>query len=273
MVAPQDIGPFASVQDSPITFSAQFGNLSGHAFEAAVRFSDQPPGTTLSIASLRELLGVGTHIAGRVLRELTAAGLAVGKYVRDAVNGRLLGRHMLWTGPTIAGGLPEPPSSETVDDVGDQAGQAFSLLRSLGAVDPRLAFRERDLRTLVPFVVDRFEAGDTDADVLRLLTVDLPRKVKSGLLRHRLTKVPRPKSGDHDGTSARPSVRPGMVECVQCRAPGPLTPGDRCRGCREATTPQPLSDVSLDRLLPRQYAPGQGQSAPERRHFPPRGAS
>ncbi|MGW1989886.1 hypothetical protein [Embleya sp. NPDC001921] len=212
-----------------------------------------PADTPLTVDTIRELLGVGAHIARRVLRELTEAGIAVAKRLRDSATGRMLGRLTEWSGPRAAGDAPEPAAAAdatTVAAVDDPAVRALALLRSLADVDERLAFKERELRTLVPFLVDRLAGGDThvEAEVFRELTEDLPppgRAIKTGLLHYRLTKAPR-----HPVIPPQ-SHRPRLVECADCGRPGPdLTPGALCWHCRTGTDPAPLDGAArAERLL------------------------
>ncbi|MGC0415242.1 hypothetical protein [Embleya sp. AB8] len=255
MATAQSIDVPARVENPAITVLAQFGGLTGHAFEAAVRYSAAPPDTPLDLATLRELLDVGGCIAARVLHELAAAGLAVARYLRDAVTGRMLGRRMEWTGPRVTGGAPEeaaaPPPEAAATPVADPAVQALELLVSLADADDRLAFKERELRTLVPFVVDRLAAGDAEAEVFRELTEDLPRPgrtIKTGLLHYRLTKAPKPPM--NPPVIPPQALRPRLVECADCRRPGPdLAPGDLCRHCRTGTIPAPLDGAARARRL------------------------
>jgi hypothetical protein len=223
-----------SVQDSAASVLTRYGHLSGRAFEAAVRYEAQPVGTPLCIATIRELLGVGAHIGARVLRELIAAGLAVGRRIQDAATGRMLGRRTDWAGPDAPGSAGKPQQA-------DPAERALALLSSLAAFDKRLTFRERDLRTLVPFVLARFETGATPEDLRRELTADLPTgRIKSGLLRYRLGRRPAVR------IPAQQSI-PRLVECADCRRPARgLTPGALCADCRPATDPVPLSAVVAD---------------------------
>src|SRR3954452_21094864 len=95
MAVPQNITVSASVHNPAVTVLSQYGAVKGQAFEAAVRYGDKPPGTPLSVDTIREILGVGSHIAARVLRELTAAGLAVVERIKDTLTGRMLGRRTL----------------------------------------------------------------------------------------------------------------------------------------------------------------------------------
>ncbi|MYW04550.1 hypothetical protein [Streptomyces sp. SID3343] len=231
MTVLQDIDVPASVQNPTVTVLAQYGAVKGQAFEAAVRYGDQPPGTPLSIDKIRELLGVGAHIAARVLRELTAAGLTVVERIKDTITGRMLGRRTVWAGPGGTGEAttPEQPSDDTA--------RAMTLLRSLGRADRRLAFRDTKLVTLVPYIVDRFEAGESEHDLFRELTTRLPAKgqrITSGFLYHRLTKPPNPPKPSKPPTiPAQRLARPRLIECADCGRPSPtLIPGALCRPCR-----------------------------------------
>ncbi|WP_406297734.1 hypothetical protein OG948_19335 [Embleya sp. NBC_00888] len=256
MAVSQRIDAPTPVQDPVVTVLAQYGGLSGRALEAALRYHVMPADTPLTVDTIRELLGVGAHIARRVLRELTEAGIAVAKRLRDSATGRMLGRLTEWSGPRTAGDAPEsaaapaaPDATTTVAAVDDPAVRALALLRSLADVDERLAFKERELRTLVPFLVDRLAGGDThvEAEVFRELTEDLPppgRTIKTGLLHYRLTKAPK-----HPVIPPQ-TRRPRLVECADCGRPGPdLTPGDLCRHCRTGTDPAPLDGAARVRRL------------------------
>ncbi|MFE3201446.1 hypothetical protein [Embleya sp. NPDC059237] len=256
------------VENPAAAVLAQFGGLSGWAFEAAIRYEAAPPGTPISVESIRELLGVGTHIARRVLQELTDAGIAVARRLRDSATGRLLGRLTEWSGPRAVRGAPEAGSpsapkaapkvaphtaSNTAPTAGpepDPAVRALDLLRSLADMDERLAFKDRELRTLVPFVQARFTAGATDDEVFRELTDDLPppsRELKTGLLHFRLTRTPPPPTTPVIPAQSR---RPRLVECADCGRPGPdLVPGDLCRHCRTGTTPVPLDGFARAKRL------------------------
>src|SRR3954452_3611685 len=184
MAVPQNIDVSASVQNPAVTVLAQYGAVKGQAFEAAVRYGDKPPGTPLSVDTIREILGVGSHIAARVLRELTAAGLAVVERIKDTLTGRMLGRRTLWAGAEHAG-------EAAPVEVSDDAARALTFLRSLARADRRLAFGNGKLATLVPYIVDRFEAGETEPDLFRELTSHLPaqgRRITSGFLYYRLTR-------------------------------------------------------------------------------------
>ncbi|MET7303771.1 hypothetical protein [Embleya sp. NPDC005575] len=243
MAASQGIDAHTTVQDPVVTVLAQYGALSGRALEAALRYHVMPAGTPLTVDTIRELLDVGAHIARRVLRELTEAGIVVAKRLRDSATGRLLGRLSEWSGPRAAGDAPAPAAAP----VEDPAVRALALLRSLADADERLAFKERELRTLVPFLVARLADGDTEAEVFRELTEDLPspgRAIKTGLLHYRLTKAPK-----HPVIPTQ-SRRPRLVECSDCGRPGPaLTPGDLCRHCRTGTDPTPLDGAARARRL------------------------
>ncbi|WP_143657960.1 hypothetical protein [Embleya scabrispora] len=240
------------VENPAAAVLARFGGLSGWAFEAAIRYEAAPPGTPISIETIRELLGVGTHIARRVLQELTDAGIAVAKRLRDSATGRLLGRLTEWSGPRAVRGAPEAgsPSAPTADPEPDPAVRALELLRSLADVDERLAFKDRELRTLVPFVLARFSDGATDDEVFRELTDDLPspsRELKTGLLHFRLTRTPPPPAAPKIPAQSR---RPRLVECADCGRPGPdLVPGDLCRHCRTGTAPVPLDGFARAKRL------------------------
>ncbi|WP_406284329.1 hypothetical protein [Embleya sp. NBC_00896] len=254
MAMAQSIDAPTAVEDPVAAVLDRYGFLQGCALEAALRYHVAPPGTPLSIATIRELIGVGAHIAARVLRELTEAGVAGARRVRDAATGRLLGRHTEWSGSRSAGDAPDAPPEDP-----DPAVRALELLHSLADIDDRLAFKSRELRTLVPFVLARLAAGDTEADVVRDLTEDLPpegRTIKTGLLHHRLTRAPAP--ADPGGAvavavpsqrrSGHPRVR--LVECDDCGRPGPgLAPGDLCRHCRTGTEPEPLDAIARARRL------------------------
>jgi hypothetical protein len=226
MAVTQTIDVPTPVQNPTVTVLAQYGAVKGQAFEAAVRYGDQPPGTPMTVTTIRELLGVGAHIAARVLRELTAAGLAVVERTKDTITGRMLGRRTLWAGSRTA----SSPEAAPVDASPD-ATRALALLRSLGRADRRLAFRDSKLATLIPYVVARLEAGDTEPDLYRDLTTRLPtrgRPITSGFLYYRLTKAPKPPT-----IPAQRPIRPRLIECADCGRPGPtLTPGTLCRACR-----------------------------------------
>ncbi|WP_406283805.1 hypothetical protein [Embleya sp. NBC_00896] len=237
MAVPQTIDAPIPSDDSADGVLARYGHLVGRAFEAAVRYEAMPPGTPLDIATIRKLIDVGAHVAARVLRELIEGGLAGARRLRDAATGRMIGRRTDWTGPRQA----DSTTAEAVPArASDPAVEALALLRSLADVDARLTFRDRDLRTLVPFVLDRLATGDTPADLRRELTGDLPargRPIRTGLLYYRLTKAPRP-------PTAAPTqpLAPRLIECADCGRPNrALTPGSLCRDCRPATNPQPLT--------------------------------
>lgn len=268
MAVPKRIDVPAPVENPAAAVLAQFGGLSGWAFEAAIRYEAAPPGTPISIESIRELLGVGTHIARRVLQELTDAGIAVAKRLRDSATGRLLGRLTEWSGPRAVRGAPEtgspsapkaapkagpdtaPNTAPTAGPEPDPAVRALELLRSLADVDERLAFKDRELRTLVPFVQARFTAGATDDEVFRELTDDLPppsRELKTGLLHFRLTRTAPPPTAPVIPAQSR---RPRLVECADCGRPGPdLVPGALCHDCRTGTTPVPLDGFARAKRL------------------------
>ena len=216
--------------------STEYRGLDGYAYQAADIWSKLPPGTPISIAALRNRLHVGRHIASRVLRELTAAGLAAAQRVRDTATGRLLGRSTIWHGTTREATTPPPPDDPSV--------RALRLLGSLGAVDSRLAFRPRELRTLVPHVLARYAEGDTDADLRAGLTKDLPpqgRRIKPGLLQYRLTT--RPATAPPVEPPRPPAPRP-LVECADCGHPNrTLLPGSLCGGCIEKAKAAALAQV------------------------------
>ncbi|MFI1384235.1 hypothetical protein [Embleya sp. NPDC020886] len=233
------------VQDPVVAVLARYGSLSGRALEAALRYHVLPEGTPLTVDTIRELINVGAHVARRVLGELTEAGIVVAKRLRDSTTGRLLGRFTEWAGPRAAGD-GRPPASAAAS-VEDPAVRALALLRSLADVDERLAFKERELRTLVPFLLARLADGDTEAEVFRELTEDLPppgRRIKPGLLHYRLTKAPKLP------VIPAQSRRPRLVECSDCGRPGPdLVPGARCRSCRTGIESPPLDAIARARRL------------------------
>ncbi|MGC0418279.1 hypothetical protein [Embleya sp. AB8] len=239
----------APIDDSAARVLARYGHLEGRAFEAAVRYEAMPSGTPLSIDIIRQLLRVGRHIAARVLGELIAGGLAAGRRLRDGVTGRMAGRRTDWIGPRVAGRGAADRVEEPPEGVAAAHDEAFALLCSLGDVDPRLAFRERDLRTLVPLVVDRLAAGWTVAELRRTLTRDLPRgrRIRTGFLHYRLTNATR--SGHGSTTAAVPAARqspPRLVECAECGRPNrDLAPGDLCRECRAASDPRAVGAIEL----------------------------
>lgn len=216
--------------------STDFQGLDGYAYQAAHIWSKLPPGTPISIATLRTRLNVGRHIASRVLRELTLVGFAAAQRVRDTTTGRLLGRFTVWRGTT------REPTDDTSPD--DHPVRALKLLGSLAAIDPRLAFKSRELRTLVPHVIARYAEGDTDDEIRTRLTKDLPangRRIKTGLLHYRLTARP---AATRESSRA-PDPRP-LVECPDCRRPSrDLAPGSLCVDCHEnAGTSDPAGAVT-----------------------------
>ena len=233
-----------------------FRHLRGHTLEAALLCADLPPGTPLSIAMVRRLLDAGTHLAGRVLRELVEGSLAAVRHIRDAA-GRILGRRTEWLGPNRDDtATPEPPAPAA----DEPTTRALALLRSLACVDARLTFAERELRGLAPLVLARLDAGESEDALRHALSRDLPphgRHIGTGLLHYRLTKGGSRKS-TRPTTPAEPVVlttpaSPAvpaqtrgrvMVECADCGRPGPtLAPGDVCDRCPASTEPLRLADI------------------------------
>ncbi|WP_406283180.1 hypothetical protein [Embleya sp. NBC_00896] len=245
MAVSQRIDTPTAVENPEAAVSARFDGLSGCAFEAAVRYAALPPGTPLTIATIRELIRVGAHVAARVLRELTEAGIAAAKHLRDSTTGRMVGRLTEWSGPRAGEAAPAPPAAgpEPEPEPADPAVRALALLRSLAEVDDRLAFKDRELHTLVPFLAARLTAGESEAEVFRQLTEDLPpegRVIRTGLLHYRLNKAPK-----RAPVIPAQSRRPRLVECADCGRPGPdLVPGDLCRRCRTGTEPTPLDALA-----------------------------
>ncbi|MFJ6149029.1 MarR family transcriptional regulator [Streptomyces anulatus] len=117
---------------------------------------------------------------------------------------------------------------------------AYLALARLGRNDHRLTLSADDCTTLEPLAAQWLTRGVSVDYLTSALTAGLPAQVDSpvGLLRRRLTdKVPpRLPTAGSPSPSAPTPARHLLVECTDCRRPGPpqaLLDG-LCRPCREA---------------------------------------
>ncbi|MYW03927.1 hypothetical protein [Streptomyces sp. SID3343] len=206
----------------------RFGHLGGDAFKCAIALEAEPPRGSVGIAWIRRLLASGTARASRVYHELLAAGLLIVDRARNAATGRVHGQRTTWHRPT--------PRQTPCDG----AESALDLLRSIAFADPRLAFPDAELETVVPHVLARLAAGDTEADIYTRLVARLPRdEVTTGLLHYRLTHD-HPTPEPPPAATHIPVQRTALTECNDCGRPSP-TPlqDDLCGHCRNGTIPGP----------------------------------
>lgn len=155
---------------------------------------------------------------------------------------------------------PFVPQQRSHEPVSEGPSPAYLALARLGRAEPRLALSAADCSALEGLAAQWFVRG-VDADYLtHALTSGLPERVGSpvGFVRRRLTdKMPphlpaaAPASSVPDAAVPGAAGRRVLVECAECRAPGPseaLRDG-LCRPCRRpaAAAAAPAPDVPVER--------------------------
>ncbi|OWA23073.1 MarR family transcriptional regulator [Streptomyces sp. CS057] len=142
------------------------------------------------------------------------------------------------TAPATAPAPAPAPAPATPHSAGTSP--AYLALARLGRDDHRLTLSADDCTTLEPLAAQWLARGVSVDYLTSALTAGLPAQVDSpvGLLRRRLTdKIPPrlPTTGS-PSPSAPPPAHHLLVECTDCRRPGPpqALPDGLCRPCREA---------------------------------------
>ncbi|WP_430478592.1 MarR family transcriptional regulator [Streptomyces sp. P11-1] len=157
---------------------------------------------------------------------------------------------------------PKPPSAfarEAATPPTPEGGlsPAYLALARLGREDHRLALSADDCVALEPQAAKWLARGVTVDYLTSALTAGLPAEINSpvGFLRRRLTtKLPPHLPTETTPPSTAASAARVLVECTECRTPGPpqALPDGLCRPCREthnsgvveaATAPSPTPDV------------------------------
>ncbi|MEU3715938.1 MarR family transcriptional regulator [Streptomyces californicus] len=135
--------------------------------------------------------------------------------------------------PATFQATPEPVPSD-----------AYLALARLGRNDHRLALSAADCTTLAPLASAWLARGVTVDYLTTALTAGLPARIDSpaGLLHRRLTdKIPPhiPRATEaRSPSTAKPTNEALLVECTNCRRPGPsqALPDGLCRPCHHAHT-------------------------------------
>ncbi|MFE6730058.1 MarR family transcriptional regulator [Streptomyces californicus] len=135
--------------------------------------------------------------------------------------------------PATFQATPEPGPSD-----------AYLALARLGRDDHRLALSAADCTTLEPLATAWLARGVSVDYLITALTAGLPTRIDSpaGLLHRRLTdKIPphiRRATEDRSPGSKEPTHEALLVECTNCRRPGPpeALPDGLCRPCHHAHT-------------------------------------
>ncbi len=135
--------------------------------------------------------------------------------------------------PATFQATPEPGPSD-----------AYLALARLGRNDHRLALSAADCTTLEPLATAWLARGVTVDYLTTALTAGLPTRIDSpaGLLHRRLTdKIPPhiPTTTEaRSPSTAKPTHEALLVECTNCRRPGPpeALPDGLCRPCHHAHT-------------------------------------
>ncbi|MFE7054602.1 MarR family transcriptional regulator [Streptomyces californicus] len=135
--------------------------------------------------------------------------------------------------PATFQATPEPAPSD-----------AYLALARLGRNDHRLALSAADCTTLEPLATAWLAHGVSIDYLTTALTAGLPAHIDSpaGLLHRRLTdKIPPhiPETAeDRSPSTAKPTHEALLVECTNCRRPGPpqALPDGLCRPCHHAHT-------------------------------------
>ncbi|MER5815721.1 MarR family transcriptional regulator [Streptomyces californicus] len=135
--------------------------------------------------------------------------------------------------PATFQATPEPVPSD-----------AYLALARLGRDDHRLALSAADCTTLEPLASAWLARGVSVDYLTTALTAGLPTRIDSpaGLLHRRLTdKIPphiRRATEDRSPGSKEPTHEALLVECTNCRRPGPpeALPDGLCRPCHHAHT-------------------------------------
>ncbi|MFF8742941.1 MarR family transcriptional regulator [Streptomyces californicus] len=152
------------------------------------------------------------------------------------------------TAPTAAPVQAPPTAGETPATFQDTPepgpSDAYLALARLGRNDHRLALSAADCTTLEPLASAWLARGVTVDYLTTALTAGLPTCIDSpaGLLHRRLTdKIPPhiPETAeDRSPSTAKPAHEALLVECTNCRRPGPpqALPDGLCHPCHHAHT-------------------------------------
>jgi hypothetical protein len=237
---------------------AQHRQLSLVAIGLAVYMLSLPDGRACDIRTLAERFPEGRDRIGFALRELEAAGYF--ERVRERVDG---GRFVTRTFVHDVPGRPDrpeagvepvaPPVMEAVDPepeaadpepdppCGERQRNAEKLLVGLRRTDNRLTLSRKDVRWLVPRVVEWLENGASRAAVYQALTADLPALLRypARFLAYRLTEslpppVPEAAAGPPGPEAEPPPEWYPMTDCTgPCGRPFRAPKGAVCRDCRD----------------------------------------
>ncbi|MGP2436609.1 helix-turn-helix domain-containing protein [Streptomyces sp. JW3] len=236
---------------------AQHRQLSLVAIGLAVYMLSLPDGRACDIRTLAERFPEGRDRIGFALRELEAAGYF--ERVRERVDG---GRFVTRTDvhdvpgrsdrpeaavepvapPVVEAAEPEPePEPGPPSD--ERQRNAEKLLVGLRRTDNRLTLSRKDVRWLVPRVVEWLENGVSRAAVYQALTADLPVLLQrpAGFLAYRLKELAPPPLPPAEVVEASPAPVTGpspewyaMTDCTgPCGRPFRAPKGAVCRDCRD----------------------------------------
>ncbi|MFE7748130.1 MarR family transcriptional regulator [Streptomyces sp. NPDC057428] len=130
---------------------------------------------------------------------------------------------------------PAPPQQRTPASGGHST--AYLALANLGRIDSRLPLSAADCAVLEGLAAGWLARGVNTDYLTQALTAGLPPQVDSpvGFVRRRLTdKIPPHVSAAPDPAAPGAPVRPVLVECAKCAAPGrpEALPDGLCRPCR-----------------------------------------
>ncbi|MFF0287513.1 MarR family transcriptional regulator [Streptomyces sp. NPDC005262] len=150
---------------------------------------------------------------------------------------------------------PFVPQQRTPEPAPSSPSPAYLALAQLGRIEPRLALSAADCTVLEELATAWLDRGVNTDYLTHALTSGLPAQVGSpvGFVRRRLhDKIP-----PHLPTAPAPAtpgapVRRLLVECTECRTPGPseALPDGLCRRCgtpAPGATPETPADPPVDR--------------------------
>ena len=232
-----------------------FAHLPPREASIATYLDQLPDGADISVKTLAKVLPYGQCALRTALNRLQDAGhLRRGSecvatdqvllWVTRTFFSRTARDDAWWEAFANGDAPPERPQRPT-------RSRALVLLAALGRTTPSLTLSQADCTALEPLVIDWFERGATESEIIHALTNGLPTPIHhaAALIRRRLTdKIP-----PHRPTPATPRPALRTLECGECRAPSTqetLVGGlcGRCRGIPDTPHTGPTGAVPASQV-------------------------
>lgn len=233
-------GKRSAVDQSP-RGERDFSHLPPREAAVAAYIDRLPDGSDISVKTLAKVLPYGQCALRTALNRLQAAGHL--RRGRECVTTDQLmvwvtrtffsrtARDDDWWAAFVRGDVPRETAPQR-----PTRSRAYALLAALGRKAPSLSLSAAECESLEPQVVEWFERGATEAELLHALTDGLPAPVHraSALIRRRLADKLPPHRPAPERSSALLTL-----ECGECRAPGSpeALAGGLCSRCRGEAAP------------------------------------